>query len=35
MLTIEVRDKDTFVDDVLGFVFKFITSMIYLVCCKF
>lgn len=40
VLAIEVRDKDTFVDDVLGFVFKFITSMItsrkgYSVCCKF
>ena len=27
MLAIEVRDKDTFVDDMLGFVFKFVTSM--------
>lgn len=35
VLAIEVRDKDTFVDDVLGFVFKFVTSVIWLVCCKF
>lgn len=28
VLAIEVRDKDTFVDDALGFVFKFVTSVI-------